>query len=134
MVAWLVAPKSKSVLLQSQRFGRSCFSFCADGLGQLLLGQAVLQIQGGERVSERTSEREGFLSELRVVLPLLVLPLKTPTEGGKGSFSCTKKGSGEPQKSRKIAPPSVPPTEALYDLGGGVDSRKKVRASFWTGP
>ena len=27
-----------------------------------------------------------------------------------------KKGSGEPQKWRKIAPPCVPPPEALYEL------------------
>ena len=30
-------------------------------------------------------------------------------------FAARKKGSGEPQKSSKSAPPSVPPPEALYE-------------------
>ena len=29
-----------------------------------------------------------------------------------------KEGSGELQKSSKIAPPSVPPPEALYEISG----------------
>ena len=34
----------------------------------------------------------------------------------KAHFCCTIKGSGEPQKWSRIAPPSVPPPKALYDL------------------
>ena len=36
-------------------------------------------------------------------------------KGQKGSFCCMNKGSGEPQKWSKAAPPSVPPPEALYE-------------------
>ena len=36
-------------------------------------------------------------------------------QGRKGSFCCMKKGFGEPENWSKIAPPSVPPPEALYD-------------------
>ena len=43
----------------------------------------------------------------------------------KGSFCCTKKGPGEPQKWSKIAPPSVPPPEALYDQRAAKGSTQK---------
>ena len=36
-------------------------------------------------------------------------------KGEKAHFAAWKKGSGEPWKWSKIAPPSVPPPEALYD-------------------
>ena len=37
-----------------------------------------------------------------------------------------KKGSGEPQKLSKIAPPSVPPPEALYDTVVLQRNRRKI--------
>ena len=38
-------------------------------------------------------------------------------QGRKGSFCCMKKVCGEPRNRSKIAPPSVPPPETLYDWG-----------------